>query len=136
MNAKLGIRLIEIAKAMKAQKATGRAFHVSAITKGRKIMCLGWNNYLKGHSSKRFGKYDNWRNLPNEYLPCRHAETDALIKFGETDLSDYTIINVRVSNNQEIKLSKPCPNCQRVLLETNCRRIFYSTNEGSFEELR
>ncbi len=136
MNQKLGNRLIEIAKAMKTQKSTGRAFHVTAITKGKKILCLGWNNYLKGHSIKRFGKYENWRKLPNEYLPCRHGETDAIIKFGETDLSNYTVINVRVSNNNEIKLSKPCPNCTRVLSEINCRRVFYSTNEGGFEELR
>lgn len=61
-----------------------------------------------------------------------HAEVDALFKLkhkGRKFLEDCTMICVRVgSKNLEypIKLSRPCPNCEKAIKQSGLKKIFYS----------
>jgi deoxycytidylate deaminase len=135
VNAKLGKRLIEISKALKPQKATGSKFHCSFAIRQNKIACIGWNDYNKPHCEKRFGKYENHKGFETEYRASRHAESHLLIRLGEENLDGYEIVNVRISNNNEPIMSRPCINCARMFLSLDRppRKVFYSDNSGEIQ---
>lgn len=135
MNKKLEQRLIEISKALKPQKANGQRFHTCFAIRRGKISAIGWNDYSKGHPEKRFGKYLAHKNYGTDYKPCLHAETKMLLRLGEEDLSDYEVVNVRISNYGEPIMSRFCPNCLNVISQLNPKRMFYTNNNGEFEQI-
>ncbi len=136
MNLKLGNRLVEIAKAMKPKYESGKSFHISALLRKNKISCLGWNNYNKHHLAHRFGAYRNYKGFTENYRPSIHSESSVAVKMGLDDLSDYTLVNIRINNNNQVALSAPCPNCfEQIILGLGIKKVFYSTNEGLFEQL-
>ena len=61
-----------------------------------------------------------------------HAEVDALFKLkhkGRKFLEDCTMICVRVGSKHleyPIKLSKPCPSCEKAIKQSGLKKIFYS----------
>jgi deoxycytidylate deaminase len=137
MNKKVFDRLIEISKAMKNRRQTGMRFHTTFFLKKGKIICVGWNDYNKLHRSHKFGEYKAHKasfSFKGSYQPSLHSECAAIIKLGETDLSEYEICNVRIDNNLNIALSKPCPNCLTLISSLNPKKIYYSTQDG-FEEI-
>lgn len=135
MNQRLFNRCVEISKALKPAKATGRAFHTTFAIKKGKIVCIGWNDYNKMHRSHKFGVYNNHKNLPNEYKASIHSEIACLIRLGEENLSDFDIVNIRIDNNNNIAHSKPCPNCQKVLSDVLPKNVYYSNGNAKFEKL-
>ena len=135
MNNRIFNRLIDISKAMKGRRQTGMRFHTTFFLKKSKIVCVGWNDYTKCHRAHKFGIYKAYRSsFANNYIPSLHSECAAIIKFGETNLSEYEICNVRIDNNFNPALTKPCPNCLTLLASLNPKKIYYSTQNG-FEEI-
>ena len=66
----------------------------------------------------------------------QHAEEDAtefLEVYGKT--KSTTMLNVRLTAGGRIGLSKPCSSCMEMLKEKKFRKVIYSTNEGTFEEI-
>ena len=97
--------------------------HISALVKGGKVLAYGESGL--GGASK--------------FSPIRgrscHSEM-AVLKFLSTDnrrkICKYTIWNVRWSRNGKLLNSKPCINCQKVLLESGIKNIVYSNEDGVF----
>lgn len=135
MNPKIAQRLVEIAHAMKPDLSSGKSWHITAIVKQGKIICIGWNNYNRLHPAHIYGEYKNYKGFTDKFRPVLHSEISALIKLGQEDLTGYTMINLRINNLNQVALAKPCFNCEKVLLGLNLKRIYYSTNLGTFEEL-
>jgi len=135
MNCRTFNRLVEISKALKPLKSSGRAFHVTGAVKKGRIVCIGINNYHRHHKSHVYGRYYNYK-FTNEYRASLHSEISLLTKLGEEDLSDYEICNVRIGNDGKIRMSKPCKNCLRVLTEQfTPKNVFYSNDSGEMEKL-
>lgn len=126
---------MEISRALKPQKETGKAFHTCIAIRKGKIACIGWNNYGKLHNFYRYGQFENWKGLPGEYKPSLHAECSLCIRMGAENLSDYEILNIRIGNRNQIALSQPCLNCQRILRAVYPKKVFYSTNDEKYCEL-
>jgi deoxycytidylate deaminase len=135
MNKRLA-KCVEISLGLKPSKQTGQSFHATFVFNKNKIISIGVNNYHKMHPYHRMGKYLGYKKNPREYKPCIHSEISALLKLGEEDCSRYSFVNVRIDNNGELSMAKPCPNCQRVLEGVGYKRIFYSTSEKGFLEIR
>lgn len=133
MNQRIFNRCIETAKALRPKVQSGKAFHCSYLIKKGRIICIATNNYRKAHNYKRFGAYSNWKGFETEYKPCLHGEAAILIKYGETDLSDCEFLNIRVDNNSNPNMAKPCPNCFRLLssLDGPPKKLFYSDSDGN-----
>ena len=136
MNNRLFNRCVEFSKALKPKIQNGKSFHVSFLVKKSRIICVATNNYKKLHNTKRFGTYDNWKGFESEYRPCIHAEVNVLIKTGETDISDCEMLNIRIDNNGGANMSKPCPNCSRLLssLDGPPKKVFYSDGDGNLRQ--
>lgn len=127
---------MEISRALKPKVQSGKSHHSSFLIRKGKIVCIGNNDYTKMHNVKRFGVYENWKGFESEYRPCIHSEIKILIRYGEDDLSDCEMLNVRVDNTNNINMSKACPNCFRILssLEGPPRKLFYSDSEGNLQQ--
>ena len=63
-----------------------------------------------------------------------HAEVDAIqnfVKRGKKVTPKHCIMVIQVNqNNGEIKMSKPCKNCQKAILEAGFKHIYYSDKNG------
>ena len=101
--------------------------HISALVKGGKVISYGECN-LSGNS-----KYSQVRGRS-----C-HSEISVL-KFGKIEkktrrqISKYTIWNIRWDKNGNIVNSKPCLNCQRILLNIGIKKVVFSNKEGIFKK--
>lgn len=135
MNARLGNKAIEIARALRVEKISGKSFHVSFLARKNRIVCMGWNDYNKHHPYHKFGHYKNYKGFTDNYRPSLHGELSCIIRMGLEDLSDFTFINCRINNNDEVAMSKCCLNCERILRQVGVKDFYYTTNEGTFEKM-
>ena len=129
MNKKTIDRYIEITRALKEKKQSGRSFHATFIFDKSKLLSIGWNDYLKEHRRHKFGAYTS-KNKTGNYISGIHSESASIIKLGEQDCSNYTFLNIRIDNNGEVNIAKPCHNCMRLLEQVGFKRLIWTTKEG------
>jgi len=122
-------RYIEITRALKAKKQNGRSFHTTFIFDKSKLLSIGWNDYSKEHRRHKFGDYTS-KNEFAHYTSGVHSECSAIIRLGEEDCSDYSFLNVRIDNNGEVNLAKPCHNCMGLLNQVGFKRLIWTTKDG------
>lgn len=120
-------KCIEITKCLKKDKKSGHSFHATFIYDKSKLLSIGFNNYKKLHRSHKFGIYRGTKDNPERYVASIHSEIDALIKLGRNDCSRLTFINIRIDNNGNPNMAKPCSNCLRVLRAIGFKNIYYTT---------
>ncbi len=101
--------------------------HISALVKGGKVLAYGESG-LAGAS--KFSAIRG-RSCHSEIAVLKYLNTDDRRK-----ISKYTIWNIRWSRDGRIVNSKPCMNCQKVLLESGIKNIVYSTDDGLFCKTR
>jgi deoxycytidylate deaminase len=107
-------------------RPVGSYKHFSFIVCKNEILSMGWNNVKKTHPLA----------LKNGYaFPFIHSELDAIIKFDEPlkKLRYCSIINVRLTKTNKVTLSRPCKNCQGLLLAFGVKEILYSNELSKFE---
>mgnify|MGYP003489874095 CR=1 FL=1 len=129
MNKKI-LRAIEISRALRPQKQSGKNFHCSFGFLRSKIVGIGWNSYDESHLEHKFGKYHPTRGGEN-YNAGRHSETQLLRRL-KISTKDLTIINVRVGYKGEILMARCCLNCERVLREKGFKKLLYTITETEF----
>lgn len=129
-------RLVEISRALKDEKQTGKQFHVTFAIRKHRILRIAFNNYTKTHPStinyiSRFGNNKT-------YVASQHSESSVygwLIK-NNFDPTDLNFVNIRIAPSQNISLAAPCPNCYELQLRKfGYRRFYYSNEFGGFSEL-
>ena len=64
-----------------------------------------------------------------------HAEEEAISHAGMQDFSKHTIVNIRITPGGRIGIAKPCLACMEMLKKWKFRKVIYSTNKGTFEEI-
>jgi pyrimidine deaminase RibD-like protein len=101
-------RFIEIATNLAITRAEGVQRHGAVVVKGGRILGKGANCYVRG----------------------MHAEECAL---GEgtwiNQLKGATLYVVRLRKQQKYGLSRPCPECMKLIRQYGIRQIIYSTND-------
>ena len=135
MNAKLYNRLVEFARALKTKHQSGAKHHVAFLLRKTRIVCIGWNNYGKVHNSRRFGKFVSHKFTHDTYAPCVHAEISCITRWGQEDLRGYDMAVVRIDNNNNPNMSRPCVNCGKIIDAMGVRKIFYSDAIGECQEV-
>ena len=103
--------------------------HFSFILDGNKIISVGQNDKDKTHTLafKNGYKYS-----------CIHSELDALVR-AKIDVERFkkcTIVNVRLNRFNHVNLSRPCMNCQNLLKHYKFKKIYYTNENGRFEEYK
>ena len=126
--------LVDLARRLKENYQTGRAFHVAFAIKGGKVIEIGINSYQKNNciSSTYKSRFDNNK----VYRAGIHAEMDVTGKLKFYDTKRITIVVIRIDNNGNLANSKPCPNCAYQLGLLNYKNVYFSNSEGQFEKLK
>jgi len=96
-----------------AKKSVMQHKHGAIITRNGEILGSGFN-HITDYMSHQWS--------------C-HAEIAAIQNCKKKDkhnLSDATLIVARIGKDGELRLSKPCINCQKQIEKCGIKRIFYS----------
>jgi len=101
--------------------------HISALTKGGKVVAYGENN-LGGVPKVCTSR---GRSCHSEMEVIKYITTDDRRK-----LRKYIMWNIRWSKNGTIVSSKPCLECQQAMLSAGLIHIVFSTHEGTFTKSR
>jgi len=66
-----------------------------------------------------------------------HAEDNALfeIPMNMEGKRSLIMVNVRLTKTGKIGMARPCPACMKQLKKNKIRKVIYSTNAGTFEEI-
>ena len=137
MNSNILNRLSDVAKAMKPIDHGGKSFHASFAVKKGRVVSIGINDYRKSHPYHRFGKYAEKKDtFETPYRACLHSEVSLAIKLGVRSWEEFEIVNIRVGANDILLNSKPCANCERLIINPlNPKRLFYTNEDGEFKQL-
>jgi len=126
-------KLETITRALKPIHQTGRAFHTTFVFNKKKLVCIANNDYSKQHRYHKFGHYKSKYHI-GTYSAGIHSECSALIKMGIEDCSHLTFINVRIDNDDNVAVSKPCVNCQTLLESIGYKKLWYYNGERYITE--
>lgn len=92
-----------------------RTRHGSVVVSGGRIIGKGVNAY---------------RNAPGDDIPgdciAVHAEIAALRSCGRTPVKGGTLYVARIGAAGDIRMSKPCKNCQKAIAEAGIKKVVYT----------
>lgn len=90
---------------------------VQSLPKGHKFVSSAPNRWR-----------NNPRNCPDD--ASIHAEV-AAIRATKANLKDCTIYISRVNARGELRISRPCPDCMKAIIDAGIRRIVYTNSDGT-----
>lgn len=131
-------RLEEIARALMPQNFDEKSFHVTFGLHGNKLLSVGINNKKTHTRNLRAPYLDRKKNKHVGDQVGTHSELNCVMKFGYMeDFSHITFVNIRIDKNGKLRIAKPCAGCYHMLSrQLGYRRIYYSTNEQTFEMIK
>lgn len=108
----------EIARLSSSRKRVGAALFV-----GRRLLSLGFNNRRTNPKQRTLFRWE-------------HAETNCLVGTRRFELCNATLYVVRLGLSGSFALSRPCPDCQRILRAAGIHSVWYTNKDGTPERLR
>jgi deoxycytidylate deaminase len=88
------------------------AFHVAVLTRGGSIVATGYNH--------------GWI----------HAEHQALQKIWPNKRTGLVLWSFRVTGTGKLVMAKPCPKCEKLLLENGIHQVRYSNGCGEMVRMK
>jgi deoxycytidylate deaminase len=102
-----------------------RCRHFAFILKKGKIVSIGKNSNKSHPINQKYGYFKG---------SGLHAEACAIIKSGKIDHTNHTLVTFRIDRNDKVAMGRPCKNCQKLLKDVAFKQIFYSNEQGEFEQ--
>lgn len=111
-------------------KSEHKQFKVGCVILDKKgnVIAEGYNQKKTHPMQYKYAERNN-----REKKIYLHAEISALVK---CRAEPHEIIVVRVKKDGSYGLAKPCPICMSAIMESGIKNIVYSTDEGTFEEIK
>ena len=135
MNPKKLNRLVEIARALHEPDSDNRCYHITFVIK-KKILSIGINS-SKTHARSQDYSYQGRNGEDLRQVVGKHSELAAVIKMGyQESYEDFSFVNIRLGKTGKLLNSRPCIGCASMLHQIKPKKVFYSTNEGTFEEFQ
>lgn len=114
-------KFLDLAKQL-SKLSTHRSRIGSVVVRKSKPVGLGFNS-LKTHTKS-----------PSKYH-CLYAEVSAVLN-ARADTTGCDVYVYREDKNGKMAMSKPCKDCHNFLLDVGIRRVYYTTDSGSVEEMK
>lgn len=115
-----------------SELSTYPTYHIgAAIISSRKIVSVGTNRWRTHTKQKKYTpyRYLDPYDVDVDVSRC-HAEMDAIIKAGRTDLSGASIYVYRQDKNGDLANCKPCGACMQAIKEAGIKQVFYTSKDG------
>jgi hypothetical protein len=100
--------------------------HYSFVIRNGKI--VSWARNSKVEPPRHFGYH---RDGDATFRPKYHAELAAYRK--NPVKPPFQIVNVRMSRQGSLRISKPCLACAKLMTALGCNKFYYSFNDGFLE---
>ena len=100
-------------------------YYVGAVCLDKRynIVSTGYNSYIKTHPEQKKYAQKNGK----QFSCFLHAEIAALVKArSHVD----SVMVMRIIQNGEIKMAKPCKICEMALKEARVKQVWYTNDEG------
>ena len=101
--------------------------HIAFLVRKNKITKIGWN---RRRTHPEIAKHPY-----HEGYVGTHAELDVILKSGEDNLEDHSMIVLRVDRKGRLANSKPCPGCLSLIKSYSLNNVYFSNTEGQIEKL-
>lgn len=126
-NPKIIQKSIEIAKSI---PVAGKPHHFAFGYHRNKLLAIGTNSYDETSSVNYFN-----RKFGTEYYAI-HAELDLIKKlWGKIHIDkSLKVVILRTNRFGQLRISKPCSNCQTLLDGLGINKIWYSDSQGNIVE--
>lgn len=101
--------------------------------RGPNILGFGWNNPKTHPMAKEAGRWipSMYGNSGSDYKSHRtHAEMHCLMNCRTTP--EWMVVT-RLNEFDEHAMAKPCLVCQKILIESGVKKVFYTNTEGDWE---
>jgi len=129
-------RVEEIAMSLIDPDKYKRCHHFSFIIHKKKIVSIGMNkskthptNLKNRKISKRTGE-----DISEQKHTCSEfSAIQKLKKLTNIQTEKCVLINLRYDRNYKVAVAKPCMSCENLLKFFSFKKVFWSTNENTYE---
>lgn len=124
----ISIALSLLPKAKSSRKTKNKFFHFAFGYHGNKLLAIGQNQPDK--TNPKALKIEKKFNIKNHY-PYLHAETDLISRlWNEYRIdSNLTMVIIRLNKNGELRNSKPCAKCSKIIQSLGITDLYWSIND-------
>tara|TARA_R110002110_G_scaffold326515_1_gene538337 strand:- start:56 stop:475 length:420 start_codon:yes stop_codon:yes gene_type:complete len=119
-------RLFDLAKRAAMESTYGKLRHGAVVVKGGSIISFGFNKESYSQFGKRFRKVDMG-------YATQHAEISCVLGLPRSATEGADIYVVRINNNCQWRMSKPCPMCEEALRFVGVKRVFYTLDGKHYD---
>jgi len=123
------IALSLLPKAKEVRDSKNKFFHFAFGYRKNKLLAIGQNNPEKTHTQALFLAKRFNTDLKYPYL---HAETDLISRLWGKHYIDgnMKMVIVRLNKRGELRNSKPCSRCSKIIKALGIKEIYWSTDDG------
>tara|TARA_B100000131_G_C18116871_1_gene611566 strand:+ start:118 stop:552 length:435 start_codon:yes stop_codon:yes gene_type:complete len=120
------IRNFELARNVAYNSNYGKIRHGAVLVKGGSVINTSFNKENFSSFGSRF--------RPSQRGPATvHAELGCVLGIARDRTSGADIYVCRINRDGDFRSSKPCIMCHEILKHVGVKRVYYTTNEGTFE---
>ena len=119
-------RLFELAKNVAYNSPYGKIRHGALLVKGGSVRNVAFNKENYSSFGTRFRK-------PHKGHATVHAELGCILGMPRNVTSGADVYVCRINREGEFRISKPCSMCHAALKHVGVKRVYYTTNNNTFE---
>jgi deoxycytidylate deaminase len=122
------LKISILKKAIDEAKKSEHKHRIGAVIFNKKIVYSTGRNFPCKAVKHLHPKY-------TKYPDSIHAEIDAIIK-ARKDVTNCSILVIRINKKEEIRYCFPCKYCIKYLKYVGIKNIYYSTNEDTIKRYK
>jgi len=119
-------RYFDLAKRAAMESSYGKLRHGAVIVKGGSVVSFGFNKSNHCQFGQRFRHMDKGP-------ATQHAEISAILGLPRSATQGADVYVVRINNDCDWRMSKPCPMCEQALRFVGVKRVFYTTGDKHYD---
>lgn len=108
-----------------------RCRHFTFVFRGNKLVSTGVNSH-KTHPRNLLYAYVNKRQADISWMVGTHSEMSAVLRLGDENPGNLTLVNTRVNRSGFLDYSRPCPGCTDMIIKAGFREVYYTLRSGEF----
>ena len=119
-------RYFDLAKRAAMESSYGKLRHGAVVVKGGSVVSFGFNKSNHCQFGQRFRHMDKGP-------ATQHAEISAILGLPRSATQGADVYVVRINNDCDWRMSKPCPMCEQALRFVGVKRVFYTTGDKHYD---
>ena len=119
-------RYFDLAKRAAMESTYGKLRHGAVVVKGGSVVSFGFNKSNHCQFGQRFRHMDKGP-------ATQHAEISAILGLPRSATQGADVYVVRINNDCDWRMSKPCPMCEQALRFVGVKRVFYTTGDKHYD---